>query len=141
MTKNFKIWLAGPLPLIFERHFCRFSLLKVGMTEKQVHKITPLHGSNYYSTVPVTVTLNLSLRECGIGPPVEIMMKFIRHKGSASTIQSIHILENKIPETKKITKKKEKNTVKNTQQNNFNQQYCINKTISNIAVDIIWSIR
>jgi len=108
MTKNFKIWLAGPLPLIFERHFCRFSLLKVGMTEKQVHKITPLHGSNYYSTVPVIVTLNLSLRECGIGPPVEIMMKFIRHKGSASTIQSIHILENKIPEIKKNTKKKEK---------------------------------
>ena len=114
MTKNFKIWLAGPLPLIFERHFCRFSLLKVGMTEKQVHKITPLHGSNYYSTVPVTVTLNLSLRECGIGPPVEIMMKFIRHKDSASTVQSIHILENKIPEIKKIQRKKKKIPLKHT---------------------------
>jgi len=34
------------------------------------------------------------------------MMKLIRHKRSASTIQSVNILENKIPEMKKIQKMK-----------------------------------
>ena len=69
----------------------------------------------------------------------DVKMKFILHNGSASTIQSIHILENKRPEIKKKLRKKEKNTVKNTQQNNFHQQYCINKTISNIVLHVIWS--
>ena len=35
----------------------------------------------------------------------DVKMKFILHNGSASTIQSIHILENKRPEIKKVTKK------------------------------------
>ena len=41
------------------------------------------------------------------------MIKFVRHKGSASTIQSIYMLENKRPQIKKSYK--EKNTVKYTQ--------------------------
>jgi len=42
------------------------------------------------------------------------MMKLIRHKRSASTTQSVNILENKIPEIKKIQKMKTI-TDKNTQ--------------------------
>jgi len=42
------------------------------------------------------------------------MMKLIRHKRSASTTQSVNILENKIPEIKKY-KKMKTITDKNTQ--------------------------
>jgi len=67
------------------------------------------------------------------------MMKFIRHKSSASTIrniQYIHTLENKNTKNKKkyykSYKKNEKMTVKT-------QQYCINKAISNTVLDVILS--
>jgi len=56
------------------------------------------------------------------------MMTFIRHKGSASTIQSIHMLENKIPEIKKMKK---------LQLKAHNRLTYISNTISNIVLQII----
>jgi len=47
------------------------------------------------------------------------------------------MLENIRPEIKKVTKKKK--IPLNTHLTNLHQQYCTNKTISNIVLDVIWS--
>jgi len=69
-------------------------------------------------------------------------MKCIRNTGSASTIQNIqyiHITENKTAGSKKIRKNENTQTVRNTQQADLQQQYCVNKTNRNIVLDVIWS--
>jgi len=66
------------------------------------------------------------------------MMKFIRHKGSAGTIQNIHILQNKNTRNKQIQKKTKKLILKTHNKLTYISN-CINETINNIVLDIIWS--
>jgi len=91
-------WMYWPSqPRYWELLNSTAHVLLVAVVEQQCSADSKKHKSYRYSSVDYTAFLRYiqSL----------LVMKFIRHNCSASTIQSLHILENKRPEIKKVTKK------------------------------------
>jgi len=101
------MWMYWPSqPRYWELLNSTAQVLLVAVFEQQCSTDSKKHKSYRYSSVDYTAFLRYiqSL----------LVMKFIRHNCSASTIQSLHILENKRPEIKKSYKKVQ-NAVKNAQ--------------------------